>query len=162
MVACLALDQTTKYYAVQSLQGEPTQRYLGDTFRIQFATNTGAFLGLGNALPENVRFWLFNVFTSLVIVGIFVYVLAASRMKAVESIAFALLISGGMGNLIDRVTRDGIVVDFMNMGLGKIRTGIFNVADVGIMAGIFLLLTFKLFESESEPDKEESGEHAEA
>ncbi len=160
MVACLALDQATKYYAVQSLQDQPIQRYLGDTIRIQFATNTGAFLGLGNALPENVRFWLFNVFTSVVIVGIFVYVLAASRMKAAESIAFALLISGGIGNLIDRITRDGLVVDFMNMGLGKIRTGIFNVADVGIMAGIFLLLTYKLFESE--PEKEESGEHAEA
>ena len=160
MVAILAVDQATKYYAVQSLQGESTQRYLGDTLRIQFATNTGAFLGLGNALPENVRFWLFNVFTSVVIVGIFVYVLAASRMKALESIAFALLISGGIGNLIDRIMRDGIVVDFLNMGVGKLRTGIFNVADVGIMAGIFLLLMFKLFESE--PEKEESGEHAEA
>ena len=150
MVAILAVDQATKYYAVQSLQGESTQRYLGDTLRIQFATNTGAFLGLGNALPENVRFWLFNVFTSVVIVGIFVYVLAASRMKALESIAFALLISGGIGNLIDRIMRDGIVVDFLNMGVGKLRTGIFNVADVGIMAGIFLLLMFKLFESEPE------------
>lgn len=165
MTACLGLDQATKYYAVQSLEGMPIQRYLGDTIRIQFATNTGAFLGLGNGLPENVRFWLFNVFTGAVITGIFIYVLAASRMKAIESIAFALLVSGGIGNLIDRVIRGGYVVDFMNMGIGKLRTGIFNVADMAIMAGIFLLLTYKFFESdpeETDQDKEENGERAEA
>ncbi len=165
MTACLALDQVTKYYAVQNLQWEPVKKYLGDTFRIHYATNTGAFLGLGNALPENVRFWVFNVFTGVVITGIFVYVLAASRMKVVESVAFALLVSGGIGNLIDRVVRGGYVVDFMNMGIGKLRTGIFNVADVAIMAGIFLLLTYKFFESdpeESDSEKEKNVERAEA
>ncbi len=165
MTACIALDQATKYYAVQSLKGTPIQHYLGDTIRIQYATNTGAFLGLGNALPGHVRFWLFNVFTSLVIVGIFVYVLVASRMKMFESIAFALLVSGGIGNLIDRVANGGHVVDFMNLGIGKLRTGIFNVADMAIMAGIFLLLTYKLFESEPEEtdsEEEKSVERAEA
>jgi len=165
MVVCLALDQTTKYYAFENLQGKPMESYMGDTFRIQYATNTGAFLGLGNALPENVRFWLFNVFTGVVVAGIFVYLLMASKMKAIESVAFALLVSGGIGNLIDRVMRGGYVVDFMNMGIGKLRTGIFNVADMAIMAGIFLLLTYKFFEKDpEEPDseKEENVEHAEA
>lgn len=165
MVVCLALDQATKYYAFESLQGTGRHLYLGDTVRIEYATNTGAFLGLGDSLPKNVRFWLFNVFTSVVIAGIFIYLLAASRMKAFESLAFALLVSGGIGNLIDRVMRGGYVVDFMNLGVGKLRTGIFNVADVAIMTGIFLLLTYKFFESEPEEadaKKEESGERAEA
>jgi signal peptidase II len=165
MVACLGLDQATKYYAFENLQYEPMKSYLGDTFRIHYATNTGAFLGLGNALPENVRFWLFNVFTGIVVSGIFVYLLLASKMKAVETIAFALLVSGGIGNLIDRVMRGGYVVDFMNMGIGKLRTGIFNIADMAIMAGIFLLLTYKFFEKDPEAtnkDKEQGVDHAEA
>ena len=160
MVSCLTIDQATKYYAFEHLQYEQMKSYLGDMFRIRYATNTGAFHGLGDSLPENVRFWLFNVFTSVVIFGIFAYVLAASRMKKLESIAFALLVSGGIGNLIDRIIRNGYVVDFMNMGIGKLRTGIFNVADMAIMAGIFLLLTYKLFESD--PEEEESVERAEA
>lgn len=165
IVVSLALDQATKYWAFESLQGTPSKHYLGDTIRIQYATNTGAFLGLGNSLPEGVRFWLFNVFTSAVILGIFVYLIWSHRMKLFESVAFALLVSGGVGNLIDRVMRGGYVVDFMNMGVGDLRTGIFNVADVAIMTGIFMLLVYKFFEpqpDESEAKEEERGERAEA
>jgi signal peptidase II len=51
-----------------------------------------------------------------------------------------LIAAGGMGNLVDRVLREGRVIDFMNLGLGPVRTGIFNVADVQIMVGLGLLL----------------------
>jgi signal peptidase II len=163
IVFILALDQTTKFYAHAHLIDDPPRSYAGDTFRIQYATNTGAFLGLGNNLPAGTRFWLFNIFTSVVIAAIFVYVLAAKQMLFFETMAFALLVGGGIGNLIDRMFRGGIVVDFMNMGFGNLRTGIFNVADVAIMAGIFLLLTFKLFEREPKEQKEENAvERAEA
>ena len=54
--------------------------------------------------------------------------------------AMVLIAAGGMGNLVDRVLRDGRVIDFMNLGLGPVRTGIFNVADVQIMVGLGLLL----------------------
>jgi signal peptidase II len=46
---------------------------------------------------------------------------------------------GGIGNLLDRVFYDGRVIDFMNLGIGRLRTGIFNVADVYITIGILLL-----------------------
>jgi len=52
----------------------------------------------------------------------------------------ALLAGGGIGNLIDRVINDGRVADFVSLGLGPVRTGIFNVADVAVMAGAMLLL----------------------
>jgi signal peptidase II len=51
-----------------------------------------------------------------------------------------LVAAGGAGNLVDRIVRDGRVIDFMNLGLGPVRTGIFNMADVQIMAGLALLL----------------------
>ncbi|HWO14092.1 MAG TPA: signal peptidase II, partial [Polyangiaceae bacterium] len=54
--------------------------------------------------------------------------------------AMVLVAAGGAGNLVDRVVRDGRVIDFMNLGLGPVRTGIFNVADVQIMVGLGLLL----------------------
>ena len=48
------------------------------------------------------------------------------------------MLAGGVGNLVDRV-REGYVVDFLNMGIGPVRTGIFNVADVCIVVGMALL-----------------------
>ena len=54
----------------------------------------------------------------------------------------ALIIGGGLGNLIDRILNQGAVIDFMNMGIGPIRTGVFNVADLAILAGIFIFVVF--------------------
>jgi signal peptidase II len=51
----------------------------------------------------------------------------------------SLVCAGGIGNLIDRFSW-GYVRDFLNVGLGPIRTGIFNVADAAMMAGCFLVL----------------------
>lgn len=51
-----------------------------------------------------------------------------------------LALGGAIGNLIDRVRFDGLVIDFMNLGIGPLRTGIFNVADVAISVGAVLLI----------------------
>lgn len=55
----------------------------------------------------------------------------------------ALIIGGGLSNLIDRIINQGAVIDFMNIGVGSLRTGIFNVADVAIMVGMFIFVKFK-------------------
>jgi signal peptidase II len=48
-----------------------------------------------------------------------------------------LILAGGFGNLYDRALNDGRVVDFMHFQLGPLETGVFNVADVAIMIGMF-------------------------
>ena len=63
-------------------------------------------------------------------------------------IGFALILAGGVGNLIDRVLNDGRVVDFMNVGIGRLRTGVFNVADMALMAGVGLVLVVGLLSKE--------------
>lgn len=55
-------------------------------------------------------------------------------------IAWGLILSDGIGNLLDRLLHDGRVIDFMNLGLGSLRTGIFNIADVCITTGVLLLV----------------------
>ena len=50
-----------------------------------------------------------------------------------------LFLAGGTSNLIDRVTL-GRVIDFLNVGIGQLRTGIFNVADMAIVAGVVILI----------------------
>ena len=61
------------------------------------------------------------------------------RWEGTRLLGAALIVSGGASNWIDRVAT-GSVIDFLNVGIGPFRTGIFNVADVAIVAGIALLL----------------------
>jgi signal peptidase II len=61
-------------------------------------------------------------------------------MPARSLIACSLICGGGIGNLIDRVARSGYVVDFLNCGIGRLRTGIFNAADFAITLGVVMLV----------------------
>ena len=133
-------DQVTKVIARDALQGQPTQSFLGDTFRLTFIENHGAFLGMGGSLPPMARTAIFTVFVSLLLVGFLVWIWRTPALSRLTIVAAALIIGGGIGNLIDRITNNGGVADFLNMGIGSLRTGIFNVADVWIVIGAGLLL----------------------
>jgi signal peptidase II len=149
-------DQATKHVANTSLDRDARIPVLGNFFVLQYATNTGAFLSLGANLPESVRFWLLTVFTGSVL-AVLAYVLWSNPSLVLHDvIAMALLLSGGIGNLIDRAFRNGIVIDFMILSVGPLRTGVFNVADVAVMAGVFLLLGARFFAPA--PRKKESAD----
>ena len=62
-----------------------------------------------------------------------------NEFSLLKLFAFSLVIAGGLGNIIDRILYDRHVTDFMNMGISTFRTGIFNVADVCISAGVVCL-----------------------
>ncbi|MEN8162170.1 MAG: signal peptidase II [Myxococcota bacterium] len=55
-------------------------------------------------------------------------------------VALGLVAGGGFANWLDRVLGDGSVTDFVSLGVGALRTGIFNLADVAIVLGVLLLL----------------------
>jgi signal peptidase II len=67
------------------------------------------------------------------------YALFSKKLDLFQVGSYSLIASGGFSNWIDRARFDGVVVDFMNMGLGPVRTGVFNVADIAILVGIGLL-----------------------
>jgi signal peptidase II len=153
MVLVILSDRMTKVWAVETLKGYPSQSYLGDSFRIIYAENEGAFLSLGSDLPENVRFWVLAIIPILAL-GYFGFTLFFNNeVGPWQRIAFAFIIAGGGSNIIDRIL-EGKVVDFLNIGIGDLRSGIFNIADMAIMAGLFLILPMA-FKS-SAPKKEES------
>jgi signal peptidase II len=140
MASTIGCDRVTKHMATTLLADKPTQSFLADSVRLAYAENTGGFLGLGAGLPPVVRTSVFTVATGLVLVVLFVALLR-SRWSFWHSLGIALFLSGGISNWIDRVIR-GSVVDFMNIGVGWLRTGIFNFADVAIMLGMaFFVLT---------------------
>ena len=137
---CIAADQITKWLAKKYLAPDGFISFAGDTFRLQYAENTGAFLSLGSSLPEPWRHIVFTVFVGIFLLALLVY-LYWNRGLAWEYVAcLALVCGGGSSNLIDRIAYGGRVVDFLNVGIGPLRTGIFNVADMAITGGAILLL----------------------
>ena len=144
----VGLDQWTKVLAVRHLPVEPWT-YLNDTVRLQLAYNTGAFLGMAGTWSENARFWLLTVLNGVFLVGLAGVLLWHWRMPLGRFVAGVGILAGGIGNMIDRITNDGKVTDFMNLGLGPVRTGIFNVADMAITGGALILAWYWLREEQS-------------
>jgi signal peptidase II len=116
--------------------------------RLQYAENTGAFLSLGGGFSEGFRVLLFQVFPALCLVALAV-VLFAQQIPLSTAIAWSLVLSGGLSNLLDRIMNEGRVIDFMNLGIGPFRTGIFNVADVCITTGVVLLIFWTVWPHQS-------------
>ena len=136
VILVVVLDQFTKWIATEHIQGQPRQEFLGGFFVLQYAENPGAFLSMGASLPDELRFIIF-VLAVAVFLMIVAFFLFFRPQTPLASAVFALLLGGGIGNLIDRSLREnGQVIDFMNMGIGGLRTGIFNVADFAIVLAI--------------------------
>jgi signal peptidase II len=142
LFVCVGCDQGTKYAAKHFLEGRQTLRYMGDFFRLSYTENSGAFLSLGAGLPENIRQTIFVVLVSIFLVGILFFVIHNQGLNPWAVSSSALIIGGGLGNLIDRIINQGAVIDFMNIGIGPIRTGIFNGADLAILTGIIIFTVY--------------------
>lgn len=151
LAMCVGCDQLTKQIARERLDGTPPRSFLAGTVRLIYAENPGAFLGLGRQLPERVR-WIALVTVNAVVAVILAVVLCwHAQMSLLRAAACTLLLAGAIGNLIDRLRFDGLVIDFMNLGVGPLRTGIFNVADVAITLGAVMLVVPQLAPAKSEP-----------
>ncbi len=141
LAANIAFDQVTKQIARQQLKGEPIQTYLNDTLRLLFVENEGAFLSLGAGLGENIRYWALTILPVVILLILLLYTLFSNELNRWQIIAYSFILGGGVSNIYDRILY-GKVVDFMNMGIGSLRTGIFNFADVAIMIGLFMLIPY--------------------
>lgn len=140
LLSCAGCDQATKAMAKEYLPRNEIMSFAGDTVRLQYIENKGGFLSMGSSLPEETRELIFTVGVGAVVISMLCYLLIMSSLTPTTTIALSLIGGGGLGNLIDRIAYDGHVIDFLNVGIGGLRTGIFNVADVALMAGAFLIL----------------------
>jgi len=140
LLCCVGCDQVSKSAARAFLASGTTESFLADSLRLQLVENPGSFLSLGAALPQHLRFALFTGAVAALLIGLVCASLFVRRLGPWRFIALALVAGGGFGNLIDRLMNDGRVTDFLNVGIGPVRTGIFNVADMAILGGALLLV----------------------
>ncbi|HEY5543250.1 MAG TPA: signal peptidase II [Candidatus Binatia bacterium] len=151
ILLCIAVDQATKWLAKIYLAPDGFISLAGDIFRLQYAENTGAFLSLGSSLPPPWRHIVFTVFVGVFLLALLAYLLFNRTLPAAYRAYLSLVCGGGLSNLTDRIAYGGHVVDFLNLGFGPIRTGIFNVADMAITMGAILLAVDSLKKKPEEP-----------
>ena len=142
LVFCTAVDQAAKAIAREALASSPPLSYLGGIVLFIFAENDGATLGLGASLPHSTRMLLSALTALLVLAATLFYTLQPQRLGWGQLSGLALISAGGVGNFLDRLFNHGAVVDFVSLGIGPLRTGIFNLADVAVFAGVLLFFLF--------------------
>jgi signal peptidase II len=151
MISCVGCDQVSKTIARRNLTETETASFLGDFLRLKYTENPGAFFSLGANTSAEFKYWVFIILVGLCLAGMLVFLLASKKISMAQTMALSLLVGGGVSNWIDRIGNEGRVIDFMNFGIGSLRSGVFNVADVAIFVGSIWLLTHAIKSPEKVP-----------
>ena len=149
-IIVLIVDQYTKHLAIVHLAPSPERggwprwiNIIPGFFDLRWAENTGGAFSFMHTQP-----WVILGIASLMIVGILIWAYRMPQKNFIIQLSFGLIIGGAIGNIIDR-TRFGYVIDFLHFYI--VRNGrehfwpTFNVADMGIVAGIAIFMVLTLF-----------------
>lgn len=155
LIITIGLDQYTKYLATEHLMERlGGYSWFNGFFRLIYAENEGAFLSMGSESTGWLKYLGLYIFPVILLLGLFWYLLKNQSLTKSQILALSLVLGGGISNIFDRLLY-GKVVDFMIMGFEKLKTGVFNIADVAIMSGLFLLI-FSRKPQEPAPEAEQS------
>lgn len=136
----LVLDQVTKLLVVSNFRLGEEKELISKVFSLEYIRNTGAAWGI-----MQDKTWFFALFSSVVCIFLIIFYFKIPKEKKYNllSVIIILLISGAVGNLIDRVFRK-YVVDFFYFKL--IDFPVFNVADIYVsIAGVALILVVMFY-----------------
>ena len=138
----ILLDQLTKWLSVEFLTRITTFPLIKGVLHLTYVENTGAAFGM---LKDHR--WVFIVTSTLAILALIAYLYLGHASSRLQAIAFSMIISGGIGNMIDRTVL-GFVVDFIDFRL--INFAVFNGADSFICVGAGLMILDILLELKRE------------
>lgn len=135
--ATVGIDRLTKWLVTSNMQLNDTIHIIkiGDTevLNLYYCLNNGA--AFSRLSGQTI---LLIVLTSIVIVGLLFLMITKRVKRPVYMAAISLIIGGGIGNLIDRIFNNGLVVDFIDVRI--INFAIFNFADICAVCGAGLLM----------------------
>ena len=132
IVGGIVLDQLTKLLATKFLEPVGTFPIITDALHLTYVMNKGAAFGM----LSNHR-WVFMIISTAAIIGMGIFLFLGKEQNRLYGISLAMIISGGIGNMIDRVAL-GYVVDFIDFRL--INFAVFNGADSFVCVGAALLI----------------------
>ena len=134
----IILDQAVKGYVVKEIPLGGMRRFIPKVVSLTYLKNSGAAF----SMLENQQ-WFFTIITLIAMGAAFVYLYRHIKGSIWLLLGLTLIISGGIGNFIDRL-RQGFVVDMFHLDF--MNFAIFNVADIYLSIGVGLLLIYLLRE----------------
>ena len=138
----ILLDQAVKGYVVKEIPLGGMRRFIPKVVSLTYLKNSGAAF----SMLENQQ-WFFTIITLTAMGAAFVYLYRHIKGSIWLLLGLTLIISGGIGNFIDRL-RQGFVVDMFHLDF--MNFAIFNVADIYLTIGVGLLLIYLLREESHE------------
>lgn len=139
LILNVSCDQISKNIIRQTIEYNERIGFVHDYVTLTKIENTGAFLSLGNDLPNALRIILLIALPVFVMTYGLFFLFTKTSMSKPTLVGISFVLGGGIGNMYDRIIY-GSVTDFMHIDFVIFQTGIFNMADVSIMVGMFLIL----------------------
>ena len=151
-IPIILLDQLTKLFVQAHMALYESIAIIPNYLDITYALNPGAAFSMLAEAPPWVRtaFLLTMACGAIVVLAVFIW--RADRVS-ITSVAFAMILGGAIGNLIDRAIR-GRVIDFVRAHYYDLNYPIFNVADSAISIGVALIILTAFFGSDDQPKTE--------
>ena len=148
-VICIALDQLTKFLCVKNIALGDSIEIIPEVLDFTYIQNRGAAFGSLTGAR-----WVFMIASVVMIIIITCYVISNRKTMSYPTVlTLALIVGGGIGNMIDRVAL-GYVIDFIDVKFLSFWKWIFNVADSFVCVGAFLLvIIFIIEEIKNKKDK---------
>lgn len=150
LLANVGCDQISKNIARNQIAFNERINVIPDYFTLTNVENSGAFLSLGDNLPDIIKIPLLMILPLLIIIGALAFILKSKRIDYRSALPIACILGGGIGNLYDRFLY-GSVTDFLHLNFQLFQTGVFNLADVSIMAGTCLLFVNEFLAKHNRP-----------
>ena len=148
-IPVIVLDQASKLFVQAHMALYESIAIVPNYLDVTYTLNPGAAFSMLAEAPPWVRTAFLLSMACAAIVVLAVLIVRAERVS-VNSIAFALILGGAAGNLIDRAIR-GRVIDFMRAHYYDLNYPVFNVADSAITIGVGLIILASFFGGEGEP-----------
>ncbi len=149
-LSILGLDQYTKYFISTNFELGQGTKFINGFIDIHYIHNTGGAWGI---LSGNT--WILLSLTFIVMLILITLLLKIGMKSKLLFWAVSLVVSGGIGNLIDRIFRDGNVVDFLHFEFFP-SFPVFNVADIAVVTGGGLLILYFLIDMINEQKREKA------
>ena len=137
------IDQIIKYLVVSNISIGSEKIIIDNFLKFMYIRNTGAAFGI---LSGNI---IFLIFITVLLIFYIVNEMKKNINNNLSLLSFSLILSGALGNLIDRVVR-GYVVDYISFTLFNREMSVFNLADTYITIGVVLLIYIVIKEGKNE------------
>lgn len=143
-------DQSSKQFAKYHLENSSAVTYVGGLIRFVYVENSGAIFGIGSELPESTRLAILLIGIATIIYLLISSAVIKKKKILLKEVSLIILLSGGIGNLLDRIFNEGKVIDFIIIGTKHIHTAVFNFADLFIIIGTLLFIFASIKSNERE------------